>query len=1506
MNELKELSKKIKENTNVKKDEKTYEPEIKNLFENFLSNNSINYLSSLINKTNLNDKLSENVKEEINNRSRDIENSSLNKKKNLNNEIHSEQESGIKEDTTSSISKKLSIEKKKENKEYLEGFLLDNKNIGCINVKKVMQNKKFIEFKDLNKLINSFNDEIIERIKNLENFINKNKIKNDYSDKILMTEKFNREMKNIEKKFKANNPLYELYITRKKKKKNYESLLFLKNFFNCLKNYMHFLDKSEKNYKKLKIWKSLIYLRNCRLHILLIQAIFKCVKDDLYHALNEHENNKFGKGKKREENRQADAYIDYNSQFNNITKLDKLQAEFEVQGIFMNGKKNDLNEYGQNKYDQNKCDEEIYGNNDSTAPIDGPDKHTYIKLMEDLKNLFQIQSTSPNPSNKVIFLKEIKIKYDNILNNLKNIVQTIFKKMFVLSDNIKIYKYIYLNSSDAFLNSENIREQKITYSIFWYFAYILKEHTKYLEIIKNYLFLNLFKLMVLFYCIVKNLNGREILHNLTKEKQINTLTYESVKKFVSNVIGENRMNFSISDNSHNIFNKFKNYLFCVDNDKSLHSGIISERVKEINDILFSKIYLSNYIFDNEEYILIDIESFFSNFFLSLECIKNRDSQNILPRKEEFSESANMCNKNDETFMNSSGSNGKMLKKYFFPNISIHKNEDVKNFDHDCVQNDTSSSIPSNEDNDMRNKIDKGTGCHDFFIILSRCMFEFHHIIEQLFVINKKEKKLLDIRTGKQICPEELVHIFNFYFDNKTNKTSYEQAYFNKFEDNFNEEEKLSNIKEKLRKKYQYIKQRVQHSSEAVQNDETLFSLYILNKELNKNVFSFFHKLNLKRNNLTDICNVYYIYMWKKEEQKFFLLIKNIFKNNLIYYLNYVYSILNDLFLFKKEGEYILVDQNIHNYVYNIFFDINNSYNLRNIEELNFNTILRYIEEGQIALNKSLKELVDKTITEKNVHNQNVLNRGNTTKVLVTTKEVKTGDGNKEQGKIGKKSMFDDNNDEEHSNHCSDKNSVSITIRRSNLDCIRIHKKLLYLVFTIYRIVHLSYTVLFKIKENKKRNCSKKNVDNIKNGNSNINEKLKYIININIILFSYKIIKHIYNMFLSYSFFIFRFSCLPNIKNKEEHLLCIINDSIFLKKVLENINRVYMNYKELFNFTISKEHIIFENFETNKDYLFGRDGNSPIDTGTHINRINNNTNCKGSNHSEKYSDSCYVDRKHCYIRNSNNRYHAQNSYNHLKYNIFDKNSFEIGMKQKKREHIKCSPKKNILYINKINILKKIHLFIDKFHLNLNVFKNMFIKIYKQKFTYLLKQDILFIDDQFLINSSKAIAIVFEFFQIQDLCKLIHKDIVLRIIDYFFYLINEHVHNYVMDKRRIDEEERKLLYEKLVFIQNSLSFILNNYRGTQNMLLLCFICRSKSAVPQEENSILKIADEMSMNLINLKKNKILFLLLFCKIKYILNAKKGILEMYNAQVVHVFLSNNPYAYGDENFDAILNEFK
>ncbi|CXI67413.1 conserved Plasmodium protein, unknown function [Plasmodium berghei] len=1485
MNELKELSKKIKENTTVKKEDQKNELEIKNLFDNFLGNNSINYLSSFINKTNVNENSSENTKNEIRNIFENINKNNLNEKK-VNNDINLEEagfdkkchnniiglekSQGVKEDE---IKPKniLKIEKKKENKykgPLVDSSLKTSKNIeNIINVKKILQNTKNVDIKDLDKLINRFNNEIVDRTKKLENFIDKNKIKNDYNENILMLENLNKEMKVIEASFKKNDPLYELYISKKEKKKMYCSLLFLKNFFTCLKNFMDFLDKSEQSYKQLKIGESLLYLRNCKTHFLLIKSIFKYVKNRSYY-LNEDINEKGKNEMKKEENPQNNEIIEGIIKEKMLTSSNDNQFNINKQG--------------------NKTDDNIIKYSKSNSFNRKPDKNVEIKLMDEIKKLFMDESVPSNDNNnnnnnnKVKFIKETKYKYEDILNNLKNMINIIFNKIFVFDNNIKIYKYIYLNGSYIFSNDTYKNEEKITYDMFWYFAYILKKHNYYLKIIKNHLFFNIFKFMVLFYCITKNMNPKDVLNKMSSIKHINSLTYKNIKKCVSDII--KKYGIETSPNIYfNYYKKYKSYIFSEENGNIDNMKFVTPPKKGIINISWCDINLNDYIVEKDNFIFIDIENFFNCFILSRNNINKDSEQTIL--------------KNGENYLSSFESNKNRIVEKDIYNTDINErisksDTDINNIDKN--QNDTQKNdvhkINNNDDSSAINvEKDEVGGYDDFFLTLSRGLLEFYNIAELLFSIKKDEKKIkkLDIDIEGEFNIEELVNSFNFYFENIQNEEKCDKVYFNEYiYDLKDTEEKLCNIKDKLKRKYEYIKN--VNNDDNVLRDKEIFPLYILNKELNENMFLFFHEINMNRNNLKDILNVYYIYKWKQEDEKFYLLNKEILKNNFFHYINFAYSILNDIFLYKNEQDYILIDGKADNYLLSLFFDNieENNYNIKDAKNIDFEVVLNWIEKNHILLKDIIKEETQKFNSEKLINNkqlsQNIENEDVEKEIIINKINEKKKDDTFNERENILNAEIDEKKDTV--SRDSNQNSINVMIKINNIDCIHIHKKIIFIVFEIYKIVHFSINLLLDIQKQKDINSLEK---------TNINEnKIKYIISINLILFCYKVIKYIYNLFLSYSYFIFRFSSVSNLNNKE-FLLCIINNNIFLKKTFENIYDVYLNYKELFNFYIYQKEIIFEMGSIKKNSIFQKKYMDTFNTNPEIYSINLDDN-----------NMCYDDRviKNKIFEDFTNeeKYNKCNDNGSVKNNSSEyKDKFLINKKiqelDEKKNTLELSTNIKFLCVNKISIFKNMHLYIDKFYINLKNFKNMFVNIYKEQIYKLLKKNVM--EDNFLINISKIVNVIFEFFQIRNLCKSIHKDIILRIIDYLFYHINQYILDYIIEKTKLNDDERNSIHEKFIFIQNSLSFILEEYKDNE--------FEQKNNIVEEENTYLKIAGDEPVCLISLKKNRILFLLLFCKIKYILNAKKTILELYDTEIVQLLLSNNLYICDDEKFDAIINEF-
>ncbi|KJP87269.1 hypothetical protein AK88_03066 [Plasmodium fragile] len=1459
MNELKELSKKVKENTTVKKEEKKNEPEIKNLFENFLSNNSINYISSFINKTNGIDKPGENDQGEGIPQGEDhLKPARQSGEKQTCGEPTDEKGSYPQNDAPPG--KKHLTERRKQYKDDSEGHPVENKNVSLINVKKILQNKKNVDFKDLNKLINHFDEEIIERSKKLEKFMNKNKIKNDYSEQILMIEKFSREMRIIEKNFsQKEDPLYQMYLMKKEKKKSYDSLVFFKNFFKCLNNYLHLLEKAETNYKKLKIWKVLLYLRNCKTHILLIRAILKSAQEGNVdgEAMNVM---------RPQLNMEKSTPSDGPPQFDDSTLL---------------GKSNDEDKYN-----------DILGNETNSDGIP-TDKHVDTKLIEDLKKMFLTDSVEEEQNEKPTLMKEIKMKYDHLLNNLRCIVQVTFEKMFLFDGIIKICKYIYLNPRDTFAeNEENIQGPKISYVMFWHMAYILKMHRKYMEEIKKHLFFNLFKFMVLFYCLAKNVNWKKVINNLHQmEHKSYSLNYADVKKFVSSIVQKRNGVDLCTHDSCSHFGMFKSFIFCE------HDGRTSVGEEEDaggNDP-FTALCLSDYIIEDDDSVVIDVENFFGNFLESLEGAQKISQSSWLPPE---------------------GSSPFQGGK-----VDLEGSNDLKSDDVKGKQGADSGSATLQLGFGAPVEREKVTDCANFFTALSRCLFEFHAVAELLFVesrnggngmcgaeVNETDKtgeaSPLDITIEEGAHAGELKDAFDFYFGAQKGEENGGEMYFVEYELEVHEQGRLNNMKEKIRSKYEQSmgeQSKVEHvesgNASEPPSGQAAFSHYMLNKELNQNLFTYFHQINRKRNNFSHIFDVYFMYRWKKEEKKFDQLVKKIFHKNFHHHLDQTYTVLREMLLFKKEGDYILVNSSLDGYLYNLFFDEDNNYALKNVEGLTYRSVVKFVEAGQGALREALQAKVDKIIAQKNMHSKGITGGGTywggeTTCVDIPgvgkSKKGLPPGGDVKKTVLSKKGGKDTphggcevghaGNEDEKGDKCvqdneggvggtptTDKAILSVTAEQYRIDCMRIHKNLLYVFFVIYRIVHYSYKVLLDMKG---AAWNDQSVHQIEGGGTE-EQKRKQIIAINTVLFCYKIVKYIYDAFLSYCFFTFRFSCFPKVPCENEFLLSVINDNIFLKKVLQNVYSVFLHHQHLFNLSMCVDDIIsFKNVQLREDGGFCQRGSNEWADEEHI---------KGGH----ITNSEQKDRKDCNSKGTKLRAEGY---------ILKQNE------EKKKSN--CPPKEYLHCINKMSILKKIHLYIDKFQINLNFFKNMFVKIYKDKFTRLLQKDTLFTEEQFLINMSKIVNIIFEFFQIQDLCKIAHTDITLRLVDYFFFLINAQVYTFTKERGRMDEDERQLLYNKLVFTQNSLSFVLHSYADNCG--------EEKNHAQQEENYFLRITDELPFSLTNLKKNKALFLLLFCKVKQILNAKKGILEMHDPKMVQALLANNPHVYEDENYDAILNEFK
>ncbi|GAB67203.1 hypothetical protein PCYB_112240 [Plasmodium cynomolgi strain B] len=1404
MNELKELSKKVRENTIVKKEEKKNEPEIKNLFENFLSNNSINYLSSFINKTNGVDKPGENDAGEGTPQGRGdhLENARRSGVKQACGEPTAEQGTHPQDDAPPG--KKHLTEKRKKNKDDSEGHIAENKNVSHINVKKILQNKKNVDVKDLNKLINYFNDEIMERSKKLERFMNKNKIKNDYSEQILMIEKFNREMRIIEKKFsqKEEEPLYQMYLM-KKEKKSYESLVFFKNFFNCLNNYLHLLDKAETNYKKLKIWKMLLYLRNCKTHILLIRAIFKSVKEG-------NVDSEAAKVKQTQLNMEEGTPSNGSPQFNDATPLEKSNEAEKFKNVLGNK------------------------TNGDDIPTDN---HMDKKMMEDLKNMFLKDSPEQAQNEKATpLMKEIKMKYDNLLNNLRCIVRVTFEKMFLFNGNIKIYKHICLNPRDIFSENEEsiqIQGQKISYVMFWHMAYIMKMHRKYLEEIKKHLFFNLFKFMVLFYCLAKNVNWKK----------------------------DGKVGLGGADDLKSDEGKGKQEADNRGATLELGFGTAVEREKGTEHANFFAA-LSRCLF--EFHAVAEL--------LFVESTKKGRGRGEPGKVDETGRSGKAEEAGRSGKAEEAGRSGKA------------------------------------EEAGRSGKAEEAgeTGRTD----------------------KRGETLPLDIAIEEGAHAGELKCAFDFYFGGQKGEENGSETYFVEYELEAREQGRLNNMKEKIRTKYEQSKceqgmyeqskheqslceqSKYEHSmyeqslcqqsngehvgrgnGSEPPNGWTSFSHYMLNRQLNENLFTYFHQINKKRNNFSHLFDVYFMYRWKKEEKKFDQLVQKIFQKNFQHYLDQIYSVLREMLLFKKGGEYILVNSSVDDYLYNIFFDEDNNYTLKNVEGVTYRSVLQFVEEGQGALRKALQEKVDKIIAQKNMHSRGITGGrtpwaeettcdcedipgvGKSKKGLPLFGGVKQTVLNKKGGKDtpggGGCQVGNVGNEEEKKDKCvqdgegdveetptTEKEILRVSVQQDRIDCMRIHKNLLYIVFVVYRIVHFSYEVLLDMKGAEWSHHSAYKIEGEKI-EKNEEQKRRQIIAINIVLFCYKIVKYIYDAFLSYCFFTFRFSCFPKVPCANEFLLSVINDNIFLKKVLQNVHSVFLHHQHLFNlFMCAGDIISFKNVDLKGDGGLWKRGNNEWVDEHHI-------------EDDHITKSEQKDRRD--FNSKNAKLQAKGYF--LERNGKKKSSYPP------KEHFHC--------INKISLMKKIHLYIDKFQINLNFFKNMFVKNYKDKFTRLLQKDTLFLEEQFLISTSKIVNIIFEFFQIQDLCKIAHTEITLRL-----------VYTFTKERGRIDEDERQLLYDKFVFTQNSLSFLLRSYGDNCG--------EQKNHAQQEENYFLRITDELPFSLTNLKKNKALFLLLFCKVKQILNAKKEILEMHDPKMVQALLASNPYAYEDENYDAILNEFK
>ncbi|ETW47184.1 hypothetical protein PFMALIP_04710, partial [Plasmodium falciparum MaliPS096_E11] len=1350
-----------------------------------------------------------------------------------------------------------------------EEILCDqNENIigKIINVKSIFSNtKKNIETKDLNKLIDNYEEEIKKRSKNLELFMNKNKNENNYNDKWDVINNFNIQMNSIGNNMNGfeNDLLYELYLNKKKKKKSYDSLVFFKRFFNCLNGYIYFLNKCEKNYNKLKIKKSLLYLRNCKDHILLIKAILKFVKNQDQNIKNDEQNNN-------------------NTNNNNNNNINKMLKN-------SNADKQKISPYNKN-----------------IDRVMRKEEHTDEVIIEDLRNLLNIKNISSYPNNNITFIKEMKNKYNELLNKLKDIVDIIFNKMFEFkNNNIKIYKYIYLRSNDNLTNAD-MKEQKFCYNTFWYLAFILNVHVKYLNKIKKSIIPYFFKLMVIIYCIIKHIKETYILNEISQMDDVNSISYENIKNVVSKLINKkDNLDESIYYESMNDFDKFRQYIFCADNKNIIQEDIIktndSHIKSEQND--FHNINLYNYICENDDSICVDLDRLFTNL---ISLINN----NI-----------NILNETNE------------LKK---------KNIGKENL--------------TNDENKTK---------YNIFILLSNCLINFTNLMELLFIFNNMGMSCFDMHIEKNVNSYDLTNIFNFYFDNQNEDVISDQRYFYKYDESSTCEENINHVTDKLKLKYDEVIQRgtkeyirnpdydnekkdsANNKNVNMQISNNTFALYILNKELNENIFSFFHKINLKRNNLNDIYNVYYIYMWRQKQESFNFLLKHIFKKNFIYYINYIYTILGDIFVSKNVDDYILIDDNVDKYLFNCFFDMY-TYEIKNRNDVKYESILNYIDEIHAILKKNIQGRIEKNMQQKNVKIRTT-NKGEEIKMIIITnddiKKHKKDNMNNNDDNNYNFSSYDEIENED--NIEKNKNNLKIIVQPNKLGCIQIHRNILHVVIFIYRMVSYSYDILFKMKEEEKnKGISNVKLQNNKNKNKNIyftQEQLMFIIHLNIILLSYKIVKSIYNIFLSYSLFIFRFCSLSNLKDEQVYLLCIINTCIFLKRILQNINNLYMNYKDMFHFYIFSDDILLQPLNTSKRYFPNSDKNDYRDDDIKENYsdhdIDDDIKENHKNHSDHdidddndddndddmsiSDDNIDDDDDKCSISynnyifeeenfknkdlnklnnmdnsnknsNNNNNYYYSNSNDDA-----DKSSNPLNpISFEENKHLVCkNNNENILFIDKISILSKLHLLVDRININIDSFQNILIKLHKQNISKLLNKDIILMEEIYLINTLEIINIIFEFFQIQDVYKLIHRSLLLRIMDYFFYLINKNIHNFIYEKKKINELERNHLYENFVLIQNKLSFVMINCIGDQ--------FEENDDSVHEENYFLKHIDEMCLNLTNLKRSKIMFLLLFCKVKHILNFKKIILDMLDKDVIDLYLSNNPYVYDDENYDTILNEF-
>lgn len=724
MDDLRELTKKIKENTTVKKEEKQNDTDIKNLFEHFFSGPSIGYLNAFLNKSeeksgeqqtkrkskveidkgiekekekNENDVEEQNEKEKYAYKEREVEREHRKTEELFDKATTYGNKLKIKEKETDTETKLFSRDlaltneklkretkgKKEKEVENLETHREEVKEKCQVDIRKILRHKKIVEINDFTKLIENFNEEIKRREKALDSFINENKSRNAYKDKFVMLENVATEMKQLEQHLQIKNSIYDLYFLKKKKKKTYDSLIFLKNFFSFLKNIIYFLEKAECCCRELKLLESLEHLKNCKVHITLVKYLLKYVRKKALLTKETSCDSKDGTETNNIKSDKKGKYVQTNNELRKNSNVSK-----------------NNNRYNNNVDNKNvKKKGEFFQMFDSTF-IDMDEDN---KILQDLKHMFYGTFNVKKSHEKSCFLKGVSIRYNNILNNLKKTSEIIFDKLFCFDANIKINRSVSLHPSDL-IPGESGEAKEITYETFWNFVHQLKGHNTFLGKIKTHIFHQCCKLMILFYCFVKNINAERILShfsNYSSLPYINCLTYKLVKNSVVDKIEkENELPITFEGRVNETYLKKEEYIY------SLHTGKESTNINkgEQNKLSLNQmsLLLIDYIKEEENYLFINVELFYENIISFLNMSKGSKNQNINNSNNIIcSSSSSSSSKKRQIIYSDEGTDVQELdrKKETLNN----KDEEIDRINNKTEKNDDKTNSEKNEDNEIIKK-----------------------------------------------------------------------------------------------------------------------------------------------------------------------------------------------------------------------------------------------------------------------------------------------------------------------------------------------------------------------------------------------------------------------------------------------------------------------------------------------------------------------------------------------------------------------------------------------------------------------------------------------------------------------------------------------------------------------------------------------------------------------------------------------------------------------------------